>query len=99
MIGVRQGATQTVAYTGTSATVTNVFGVQTYAIRISANSACHYRVVEAAGGAAVVTDTFLPANVIEYLIVTPGQKISAIQSPTNGLVTGTAGTLNVTEMT
>lgn len=95
----RQGATQAVAYTGTSATVPNPFGTQTYLIRIAANSACHYKVVEAAGGAATAADSFLPASWVEYLIVNPGQKISAIQSPTGGLVTGTGGSLFVTEMT
>lgn len=95
----RQGVTQTAAYTGTSATVTNPFGAQTYLLRIVANSACHYKVVEAAGGAATVTDSFLPASWVEYLIVSPGQKISAIQAATAGLITGTAGSLFVTEMT
>lgn len=94
----RPGVTQSVAYTGTSATVTNPFGPQTYQIRISSTSACYYKVVEATGGAATATDVFLPNNWVEYLAVTPGQKISAIQAPTNGLVTGTAGTLNVAEM-
>ena len=87
----RQGVTQTVAYTGTSATVTNVFGAQTRQIRLSSTSACHYKVVEAAGGAAAVTDSLLPINWVEYLTVTPGQKISAIQDTA-------AGTLSVTEM-
>jgi hypothetical protein len=95
---LRPGITQSVAYTGTSATSTNPFGAQTYCIRLSSNSACHFKIVEAAGGAATATDTYLPANVVDYVIVNPGQKISAIQSPTGGLVTATAGTLNVTEM-
>ena len=41
---------------------------------------------------------FLPANAIEYVIVSPGQRIAAIKAATNGLVTATAGTLWVTEM-
>lgn len=94
----RTGITQTVAYTGSSATCTNPFGTQTYQIRIAANSACHYKVVEAAGGNAAATDTFLPNNWVEYITVAPGQKISAIQAATNGLVTATAGTLFVTEV-
>lgn len=97
-IAARPGVTQTVAYTGTSATSANPFGAQTYCLRLSANSACHFKIVEAAGGAAAATDTFLPANVVDYVIVNPGQKISVIQSPTGGLVTATAGTLNITEM-
>jgi hypothetical protein len=47
---------------------------------------------------ATTADTYLPANTIEYVIVSPGQRISAIKAATNGLVTATAGTLWVTEM-
>lgn len=93
----RCGATQALAYTGTSATST-AFGTETYQIRLASTSACYYKVVEAAGGAAAATDVFLPNNWVEYVNVSPGQKVSAIQAPTNGLVTGTAGTLSITEM-
>jgi hypothetical protein len=87
----RQGVSQAVAYTGTSATCTNPFGSQTYQIRISSTTACHFRVVEAAGGAAVAADSLLPINWVEYINVSPGQKISAIQDTAGG-------TLSVTEM-
>lgn len=95
----RQGTVQVVAYS-TAATITNAFGPETYQIRLSANSACHYLISEAANviAATVTNASFLPANVIEYVTVTPGQKISVLQAATGGLVTGTAGTLNVTEM-
>lgn len=95
----RQGTVQVIAYS-TAATITNAFGSETYQIRLSANSACHYLVSEAANviAATVTNASFLPANVIEYVTVTPGQKISVLQAATGGLVTGTAGTLNVTEM-
>jgi hypothetical protein len=36
--------------------------------------------------------------VIEYVIVSPGQRMAAIKASSNGLVTATAGTLWVTEM-
>ncbi|MDB5611328.1 MAG: hypothetical protein JWP25_8228 [Bradyrhizobium sp.] len=96
----RQGAVQAVAYTGTAATIANAFGPETFQIRLCANSACHYLVSEAANviPATVANGSYLPANVIEFVIVAPGQKISVIQASTNGLVTATAGTLNVTEM-
>lgn len=93
----RPGTTQTIAYDG-SVAISNAFGAETYQIRLAANSACHYKIGDGAQTAAA-TDPFLPANVIEYLIVSPGQRISAIKAPTNGLVTATAGTLTVTEMT
>jgi hypothetical protein len=92
----RPGATQTIAFDA-SAAITNAFGPETYQLRLVADSACCYRIGDGAQ-AATVADTFLPANVIEYVIVSPGQRISAIKAATNGLVTATAGTLWVTEM-
>jgi hypothetical protein len=93
----RNSTTQAVAYTGTAAASTNAFGTQTRQIRIVANSACHYAI--AGTPVAVVTDAFLPANWVEYVTVNPGEKISAIQAATSGLVTATAGSLWVTELT
>jgi len=92
----RVGITQTIAY-DSSAAATNAFGVETYQLRLVANSACCYRIGDGAQ-TATVADNFLPANAIEYVIVTPGQRIAAIKAATNGLVTATAGTLWVTEM-
>lgn len=94
----RVGVTQTVAYDAT-VPVTNAFAAGTYQIKIVANSACHYRVYDSTGTATATTaDPFLPANWIEYLTVSPGQKISAIKAATQGLITATAGTLWVTEL-
>jgi hypothetical protein len=92
----RAGSTQTIAFDA-SAAITNVFGPETYQLRVVADSACCYRIGDGAQ-TATTADTFLPANVIEYVIVSPGQRISAIKAATNGLVTATAGTLWVTEM-
>jgi hypothetical protein len=92
----RNGTTQVVAFDAT-ATVTNAFGAETYQIRISANSACHY-IIGNGTLAATVSEAFLPANVIEYVTVTPGQKIAFIKAATGGLVTGTAGSAWVTEL-
>jgi len=92
----RVGGTQTIAFDA-SAAIANVFGPDTYQLRLVADSACCYRVGDGAQ-TATAADTYLPANVIEYVIVSPGQSISAIKATTNGLVTATAGTLWVTEM-
>jgi hypothetical protein len=92
----RTGATQTIAFDA-SVGITNVFGSETFQLRLVANSACCFRVGDGAQ-TATVADPFLPANTIEYVIVSPGQRISAIKAATNGLVTATAGTLWVTEM-
>ncbi len=92
----RLGATQTIAY-DSSVGATNVFGVETYQLRLVANSGCCYRIGDGAQ-TATAADTYLPANAVEYVIVSPGQRIAAIKAPTNGLVTATAGTLWVTEV-
>lgn len=92
------GTTQTIAYDAT-VPISNAFGPQTRQIRVVSNSACHYHIYEANGTATATTsDPFLPANWIEAVTVSPGQKISAIKAATNGLVTATAGTLWVTEV-
>jgi hypothetical protein len=92
----RVGASQTIAYDA-SVGITNAFSAGTYQLRLAANSACHYRIGDGVQ-TATTADTYLPANTIEYVIVSPGQRISAIKAATNGLVTATAGTLWVTEM-
>lgn len=92
----RVGATQTIAYDASTA-ITNMFGPETYQLRLVADSACCYRIGDGAQ-TATTADPFLPANTIEYVIVNPGQRISAIKAATNGLVTATAGTLWVTEL-
>ena len=92
----RVGVTQTIAFDGSTA-VTNVFGPETYQLRLVADSACCYRIGNGAQ-TATTADAFLPANVIEHVIVSPGQSISAIKAASNGLVTATPGTLWITEM-
>ena len=92
----RVGLTQTIAYNA-SVSITNAFGPETYQLRLVADSACCYRIGDGAQ-TATTADPFLPANTIEYVIVSPGQRISAIKAATDGLVTTTAGTLWVTEL-
>jgi hypothetical protein len=92
----RAGATQTLAFDA-SAAIANAFGPETYQVRLVADATCCYRIGDGPQ-IATIGDAFLPANVIEYVIVSPGQRISAIKAATNGLVTATAGTLWITEM-
>lgn len=93
----RWGTVQTVTCTTVSTAITNAFGSQTYAVRLVANTACHVAIGDGAQTAST-TNAFLPANWVEYVTVTRGQRLSAIQASTNGLVTATAGTLIVTEL-
>ena len=92
----RVGVTQTIAYDA-SAAIANAFGSETFQLRLVSNSACCYRIGDGAQTASTA-DAFLPANTVEYVIVSPGQRIAAIKAATNGLVTATAGMLWVTEM-
>jgi len=92
----RVGITQTVAYDG-SVGAAGKFASETYQLRLAASSACCYRIGDGAQ-TATTADIFLPANAVEYVTVTPGQSIAAIKAPTNGLVTATAGTLWITEL-
>lgn len=97
-MSARVGTTQTIAYDAT-VPITNAFGGETWQIRLVSNSACHFHIYDPAGSATATTaDPFLPANWETYVMVSPGQKISAIKAATNGLVTATAGTLWVTEL-
>jgi endonuclease/exonuclease/phosphatase family metal-dependent hydrolase len=92
----RAGVTQTIAFDA-SAAIANAFGAETFQLRLVANAACSFRIGDGAQ-TATTSDTFLPANVIDYVIVSPGQRISAVKAASNGLVTATAGTLWITEM-
>jgi len=85
----RFGASQNFA-TSTTSAASSAFSSQTYQIRIIGDVATRYRVGDGTP-TAVTTDALLPANVVEYVTVSPGQKISAI------LGTGT-GNLSVTEI-
>ena len=76
--------------TSTATASSAAFSAQTYQIRICADVATRYRVGDGTPSA-VPADTLLPANWVEYVTVTPGQRIAAI------LGTGT-GSLSVTEI-
>ena len=62
------------------------FGAFTTQVRIVSSAAVQYRID--AAPTAVTTDTYLPPNWVEYITVSPGQKIAVI---------GT-GTVNITEV-
>jgi len=95
----RQGASQNVAYAtaGGVSAASNAFGAQTYAIRVSAPGALSATVgvrinVNDGTPTATATSTLLPVNWVEYIAVTPGQKIAAISND------AVAGSLSVTEL-
>ena len=93
----RTSTTQTIGYDSNTA-VTNAFGAQTYNIRLVSTSACHFKIGDGAQ-TATTSDPFLPANWETIVAVAPGPRIAAIKAATGGIVTATAGTLWVTELT
>jgi hypothetical protein len=92
----RLETTQTIAFDGTTA-IANAFGGKTFWVRLVSNSACNFRIGDGVQ-TATAADPFLPANWETVVVVSPGQRISALKAATGGLVTATAGTLWVTEL-
>ena len=86
----RLGTVNNVAIATTSTAVaSNAFGGETYQIRVCAPAACFVKVSESP--TAATTDAYLPPNWEMYLIVSPGQKISAFSA--------TVQTVSVVEIT
>ena len=67
------------------------FGTQTYQVRISSTVACNYKVDKAP--TAGTTDALLPLNWVEYVLVSPGEKIAFV---TTGAVPLTVSVVEVT---
>jgi hypothetical protein len=86
----RLGTTQSVAYTGTSAAITNSVSAQTYKVRVLCSSDAFVRIGDGTP-TATTADAYVPALAAEYFTCTPGQKVAAVQ------VTA-AGTLYVSEL-
>jgi hypothetical protein len=85
----RWGSTQLVSFTSTSTANTTAFASGTNTIRVVASTRCH--LAFGASPTATTSSPALPANVPEYIVVAPGQKLAAIR-------TTTSGTLHVTEV-
>lgn len=89
----RLGTVNNVAVATTStAAASSAFGAQTYAIRVCAPAACFIKIGDpAATPTAATTDAYLPPNWETFVLVTPGQKISAFSA--------TIQTVSVVELT
>jgi hypothetical protein len=84
------GTTQNVAYTGTAGTIANAVGSQTYKVRVACTTDAFIKIDNSP--TATTSDAPMFAGSVEYFSITPGQKVSAIQS-------ASGGTLYVTEIT
>lgn len=87
----RLGLVNNVAVATTSTAVASAaFGSQTWQIRISAPAACSYK-IDSGTPTAAATDALLPLNWVEYVNVSPSQKISFFSA--------TIQTISVVEIT
>lgn len=86
----RLDTAQTVTYTGTAGTVTNGASTGINKVRVCATTDCWIKI--GTSPTATTSDTLLPGLSAEYFLITPGQKVSAVQVTTGG-------TLSVTEVT
>jgi hypothetical protein len=87
------GTSQNISVAATSAAVTNVFGPQTFEIRVVSTTNCWIKIGDGTPTAAAAAgSTYLPASVVEYFHVSPGQRLAAIRDSADG-------TCNVSEMT
>ena len=83
----RHGVTQVITVGVASVAVTNPFAATTTIVRLASTTGCYIEV----GGTPVASsaDAYLPPNVIEYVLVAPGEKIAAIQASAGGFLTVT----------
>lgn len=83
-----EGGCQEVAI-GASSAQSTAISSQARKVRLSATSACHISI--GTNPTATASGFYLPANVVDYLMVSPGQKIAVIQE-------SGAGSLFISEM-
>lgn len=92
----RTGVVQKIAFDGNVA-ASNPISAEIFQVCLTADAACNYAIGDGSQTASTSTP-FLPANIIKYVSVTPGQSIAAIKAATDGSVTATAGTLWIEEL-
>jgi len=85
----RLGTVQNFTMSGSSQ-ASSAFGEQTYMIRIATGAQPAYFDI-AASPVAASTTHMIGTNCVDYITVTPGQKIAVLQA-------GTAGVFSVTEL-
>lgn len=86
---IRPGTSQSLSFNGVSAQ-SNAVGIHTSIVRLFATQDCFIRVGEnptAVGG----TSMFVPAGIIDFIGVLPGDKIAAIRSVSDGVLYITEG--------
>lgn len=87
---IYKGTCQTISFTGSSQ-ASNATGAFVTIVRVFATKDCFLNFGSAPTAAS--TDMFLPAGIIEYFGMIPGEKIAAIRSSDNGTLYITEGTI------
>ncbi len=82
----RLGATQNVAYTGTAGTVTNGVSSGVTKVRVACTTDAFIAIGDGTVAPTSTTGAPMFAGQVEYFTVSPGQKVSAIQSTANGIL-------------
>jgi hypothetical protein len=90
-MGWARPSTNTTFTMSASSQATPAFGAQTYAVRVSTSGQPAFFKIGDGTPTADTTSILLGTNVVDYFVVTPGQKAAVLQA-------GTAGTISVTEM-
>lgn len=90
MNAIRYGASQSVAI-GAASVVSTAFSATCTMIRVSASGACYIKIGDGTPVAAAGTSTYMPANIVEYIKVAPGQKAAVIQ------IGASTGIVDITE--
>lgn len=85
----KPGLTQVKAYTGTAAAIDNAIGEGTNVVRIWLSTAGY--IAFGTAPTATTSSIPMPANTVEYFLISPGHKVSAIQA-------SSGGNLHVTEL-
>jgi hypothetical protein len=75
------GTSQTVAFTATSAQSTAV-GTSTRIVRLVATQPCFFAI--GTNPTATTSGVYLPAGVVQYVSITGGHKVAAIQASAGG---------------
>lgn len=75
---------QKVSYTGTAGTISNAVGSQTRKVRVVVTTDAY--IVIGSSPTATANDPFLPASSVEYFSINPGEKVSAVQVSSGGVL-------------
>lgn len=82
----RWGTKRSTTYTGTAGTISNAVSAGVYKIRILVTTDAYVFVSDDGTAATSSNGAYVPGLAPEYVTVTPGQKVSAIQVASGGSV-------------